>query len=262
MSAHREEFLDLCAGYALGSLDDADRVRLEEHLEAGCPECEAALTDFGQASVLLAHSAPRATPGRALRERVLIAAASDHPGHAPGNVERRRNVVPMSGWVSGARSRTFAWMGLAAAAAFAVVAGLLLQNTQRLERTLAEDRTWAAITSAPGAKVAELQITPAGVHELKARAVYDPKTKSAVIVFDNFQAPSGHDYELWAIRDAKPVALGLVTPDASGRAVMRLENVGEPGALQAFAVSLEPTGGAPTPNAPTGPIVMMAKIGG
>ena len=46
MSEHLEEHLDLCAGYALGSLDAPDRIRLEAHLADGCPACEAALAEL------------------------------------------------------------------------------------------------------------------------------------------------------------------------------------------------------------------------
>jgi anti-sigma-K factor RskA len=42
---------------------------------------------------------------------------------------------------------------------------------------------------------------------------------------------------------------------------MRLDGVGSLDTLGAFAVSLEPSGGAPTPTAPTGPVVMLGKIG-
>jgi anti-sigma-K factor RskA len=259
VSKHSEEFLDLCAGYALDSLSASDHARLEQHLEGGCPECEAALADFAGATVLLAQSAPAARPGRALRERVLIAAASEHSGHRAVNGEPGRvlalPVIRRSG-------RAFAWMATAAAAALAIVAGLLWQNVSVLQRTLGEERRWAAIVGAPGTRVAELQLTPAGVAQLRARATYDPRTHSAVIVFDHFTPPSGKDYELWAIRDSKPASLGVIVADATGHAVMRLENVGDPHSLQAFAVSLEPLGGAPTPDAPTGPVVMMGKVGG
>lgn len=256
MSEHREEFLDLCAGYALDSLSDADRARLEKHLDGGCPECEVALTDFGVATFMLARSVQPTLPGRALRDRVLIAATSEAAGRPPRNIERRRHPIPFDrgrpGWA--------AWTAAAAAAALAMTAAVQWQYARDLQGALVEERRWAAIAGAPGTRVADLELTPAGVAELRARATYDPRSKSAVIVFDNFKAPSGHDYELWAIRDAKPASLGLIVPDAAGHAVMRLENVGDPGSLQAFAVSLEPAGGAPSKDAPSGPVVMLGKL--
>jgi len=52
-----------------------------------------------------------------------------------------------------------------------------------------------------------------------------------------------------------------VHADPSGDAVLQLE-LPEAAAVQAIAVSLEPTGGAPTPDAPTGPVVLVGAIGG
>ena len=117
------------------------------------------------------------------------------------------------------------------------------------------------MANAPNARVAELAIAPAGIAELRARATYDPRTRSAVVVFENFSAPSGKDYQLWALRGAGVASLGLIKPDARGRAIMRLEDVGDAQSLAGFAVSLEPAGGSPNPAAPTGPVVMAGKFG-
>src|SRR6266705_1247159 len=74
MSRHLEEHLDLCAGFALESLDPADRARLNEHLDQGCEVCEQALREYGGTTLLLASAAPVAQPDPGLRERVLSAA--------------------------------------------------------------------------------------------------------------------------------------------------------------------------------------------
>jgi len=56
--------------------------------------------------------------------------------------------------------------------------------------------------------------------------------------------PAGHDYQLWAIVDGKPVDLGVFNPERDTEKVMKMHAVGKP---QMFAVTLEPTGGSPTP---------------
>ena len=116
--------------------------------------------------------------------------------------------------------------------------------------------------AAPGARAASFSLTPDGAAELRARATYDPGTRRAVLVFENFRTMAGYDYQLWALRGNTPASLGLIRGDDHGRAVLRLEEVGDPATLTAFAISLEPTGGAPTPDAPTGPLVMLAGMGG
>src|SRR5262245_40267332 len=261
VSEHREEHLDLCAAYALGTLDEAGRRQLEAHLAEGCPQCEAALQDFGAATVMLAASAPQAQPSAALKGKVMAAVrTAGAPGGSAAPAPERRHVVPM-------RPRmmpTFASWGWAAAAAALAIATGISWNTasrlrtelaanrdrlQQLEQQIADERKWASVLNAPQAKVVELAATPDGAADLKARATYDPETQRAVLVFDNFKAPTGRDYELWAIRGATPApaSLGLIKADETGHAILRLENVGDPATLGAFAVSLEKQGGSGNP---------------
>ena len=280
MNEHREEHLDLCAGYALGSLDAVDRQRLEAHLAEGCPMCQRALADCSLGVVMLAASAPPATPDPALRERVLAAvhATPQEAKSAPPPALDELPDAPPRGRVIEMRPRRpsvgLGWMWAAAAAALAIATAVSWNAAGRLraelatargllvqaQRELEEERRWAAVTNAPDARVAELAITPAGIAALRARATYDPHTRSAVLVFENFSAPSGRDYQLWALRGAGVASLGLIKPDASGQAILRLENVGDPKELAGFAVSLEPAGGSPNPAAPTGPVVMAGKF--
>jgi anti-sigma-K factor RskA len=273
VSEHREEHLDLCAAYALGNLEPAERARLEEHLDHGCPTCEAALTKLSEATVLLAASAPAAQPSPALREKVLAAIrAEPRPVPVPDAEPRRRSIPLKQRQVT----RWTDWAWGAVAAAMALASALLVGESNRLRaqledareelqiiaRRLAEEERLNEVLSAPGARVAVLELTPAGVQALRARVTYDPKTRSAVVVFENFSPPAGHDYELWAIRDAAPASLGLIKVDDKGNAVMRITDAGDPVSLQAFAVSLEPTGGSPNKAAPSGPVVMLGKLGG
>src|SRR5206468_1086208 len=102
------------------------------------------------------------------------------------------------------------------------------RQVAELDSRLAEARRMNEVLSAPEARVAVLEMTPAGEQALWARATYDPRTRAAVLVFENFKAPTGHDYQLWAIQGAAPVSLGLIKTDESGRAVMRLDNAGDP----------------------------------
>lgn len=252
MSGHRDEHLELCAAWALGCIDELDRVRLEQHLDSGCHTCEGAMAGFSSATLGLARATAGPTASRSLRDRVLIAAGSSRPG-APESEDEGR-VLPIR------VSRGPQWVAVAAAAAFAIVAGLQGDTADRLRRELADERQWAAAATAPNARLADFELTPAGAEALRGHAVYDPATRRAVLVFENAIAPQGHDYELWAIRGGKPAALGLIHADERGAATVRVADAGDPGSLGAFAVSLEPVGGSPHADAPSGPVVMVGKL--
>lgn len=286
MSWHREEFLELCAGYVLDCLDPRDRQRLEEHLAEGCPECERALAEYSEGAVLLARALPEELPNPSLRERVMIAASAGQreatqaprlerveprvesrpPSPKPRVMaiepERRRGGSPWTGlgWALAAALALVAYLGYAQwQGAGRRVAGLEAQ-LRAAQGKLADEQRWAAVLSAPGARVSVLAATPQARRGLAGRATIDPATRRAVLVLDNVKAPPGRDYELWAIRGKAPKALGLIAANDQGRAVVHLEDVGDPKTLNAFAVSLEPRGGAPTPDAPTGPVVLVGKV--
>lgn len=272
MSTHREEYADRCAGWALGFLDDADRARFEAHLATGCPECEAVIADFSKSVMLLAASSPPAWPRPELRAQVLEAARREVPAH-PATVGERPAALAFR---SRGRRSYAAWAWAAAAVVFAVATAASWSSLRRMrdelsaarsqlaraERELEETRRWAAVLGSPRARVVDLAPTPGGAAALRARAIWEPRTGSAVVVFENFTPPPGSDYQLWVIGQAGPISLGLVRPDGRGRAELRLENVGRAGAVHAFAVSLEREGGSTNPHAPQGPVVMLGSLGG
>ena len=289
MIPHRDEHLDLCAAYALGSLDPDARAELEAHLESGCEKCEAALADFGTAATLVAASAKPAALPAGLKARVMaeVRATAAPPRAVDSPVVRDvtpRDVTPR---IAGERPRVVEmprrqvwgygeWALAAAAVLLAVTTATTWKSAQTLQRDLKEkqqevaqlgqqlmeEKRWTEVLAAPNAEAASFAITPAGAKELRARAIYDPASRRAVIVFDNFEAPSGRDYQLWALRGQGVASLGVIHTNGLGHAVMRIENAGDVKDLGGFAVSLEPSGGSPNPNAPTGPVVMAAKFGG
>lgn len=72
-----DELRDLCAAYALGSIDDHARASFEHHLRAGCDECAAAVEGYRRSAGLLAHAATPAAPSMRLRRRLLSNVGDD-----------------------------------------------------------------------------------------------------------------------------------------------------------------------------------------
>lgn len=285
MIPHRDEHLDLCAAYALGSLDPAARAELEAHLESGCEQCEAALADFGAAAALVAANAKPVALPAGLKARVMseVRSAPQAGPVASASAPVVRDVTPKAAErpriVEMPRRAVWGygeWALAAAAVILAVTTLTTYKSAQTLQseltakrkeieslgQQLMEEKRWTEVLAAPNAEAASFAITPAGTKELKARAIYDPASRRAVIVFDNFEAPSGRDYQLWALRGQGVASLGVIHTNGLGHAVMRIDDAGDAKVLGGFAVSLEPSGGSPNPNAPTGPVVMAAKFGG
>jgi anti-sigma-K factor RskA len=86
----------------------------------------------------------------------------------------------------------------------------------------------------------------AGVKDSSAMAMvyWNPNTKELYMDAGNLPpAPEGKAYQLWALQGGTPVDAGVL-PDASATTMHRMKDIGT---AEAFAVTLEPAGGRPTP---------------
>ena len=292
MSGHRDEHLDRCVALVLGGLDDAGRTELEAHMATGCPECESALRALSGGATVLALSVPQQRAPGALRERVLAAAEAECGARAAGGAVPSSVPAAEDAKVAASARRerpmVMSW-AFAIAAALLVVSGVfswrraadhtaqltaLQQRSNELEETLQSERRWAALLEAPGTRVTPLLPTPDGDKGLSARVLYDPDSRRAIIVASNFALTTDRDYELWVLTASGATSLGVVHAEAGGRAVARLEHVGDRAAdstgghtrgreaILAFAVTLEPAGGSADHHKPSGPVVMVGKLGG
>jgi anti-sigma-K factor RskA len=268
VSAHRPEHLELAAGWVLDVLDETERQAFEAHL-ATCVICTGEVARLTEGARVLAASSAPAVPAATLRPRVLA--------HVRAEMAKETAKAPAARVTPMPERRAAPWLawGLATAAAvMAVFSVSLWQTEQRLRRELStlestradlarqleEERQWMALLDSPQAKVVDFAPTPQGAQLPHVRATWDPASRRAVLVFDQLAAPAGQDFELWGIHPSGPKSLGLVRADASGRAVVRLADVGDSATLQAFAISLEREGGSGDPNAPVGPVVLVANL--
>ena len=273
MTIHRDEHLDLCAARVLGAIDEVDRLELERHMASGCPECERAIAELSQGVEHLATAAPAAMPRPALRAAVLErvraeAAAAPRPS---GSAAARRRVIelparPRPAWRTWATAAAAVVLAVSAAASWRA-ADLLRSELSGVrdrlalaERDLAIERAWAAVATSPRTRVAELAPVTGGAALPRVRATYDPASRRAIIAFEGLVTPAGSDFELWAILPDGPKSLGVVRADAAGRAEVRVPDAGDPGALSAFAVSLEREGGSGNPRKPGGPVVLAGAL--
>ena len=292
MSRHRDEHLALCAAHVVGALDDAGRVELEEHLASGCEVCLAELRALSGGLTVFALSLPHHPAPAGARARVMAAVRAEAAKAKVGDEARDSSTSPAErGTAEPAVAReepritplptrprpSFATWSWAAAAVVLAVAGVFAwRHTEDLSAelegvrarndairdTLENVRRLTKILEAPGARLVRLAATAAGDTALTAHVHFDPGTRQAILFAQAFTPGAGRDYELWAITPTGPASLGVVRADAGGRALMLLEDVGDPATLAGFAVSLEPAGGSPDHRKPSGPVVMFGPIGG
>ena len=69
------------------------------------------------------------------------------------------------------------------------------------------------------------------------------------------QTPQGKQYQLWAIVDGKPVDAGMISTEKGIYHIQKMKSFGK---AEAFAITLEKTGGSPTPTMDQ--MIVQAKI--
>jgi anti-sigma-K factor RskA len=246
---------DLAAAYALGALSAEEAQRFEAFL-ATSPETQREVTEFRDVAALLALDSGEAAPAGDLRERVLARV---------GSQKSRPLTPPQAG--SGRRLSPFVWGALAASllAAVGLGAGLMatrgqlaglrsaLASTQ--ERLQEREATLNSIFE-PGVEL--FQLTASGDPEPGIQIFWDRQRNRALAHgFKLKQVPDGRAYQLWFIKDGKPVPSVTFKPEPSGH--VRVEKIPVPAGegLSAAAITVEPEGGSPQP---TSPIVLVGAL--
>ena len=235
---------DLAAAYALGALAPEEARRFEEFL-AGSPEAQREVAEYRDVAALLALGGGEAAPSADLRQRVLARVAGDKS--RPLRPARARGRLAL--WVALAASLlAVGGLGLNLRAARGELRDLreLLNDTQG--RLAAREATLNAIFE-PGVQM--YQLTASGDPEPGIQLFYDRQRERAIIHgFRLRQIPEDRAYQLWFIRDGKPVPSVTFKPEADGHA--RVEQIPVPadGDVSAAAVTVEPEAGSAQPTTP------------
>jgi anti-sigma-K factor RskA len=217
----------LIAPYALDALEADDRSRFEAHL-ALCEQCRVELVGFLSTTARLGE-AEAMKPPHELRERLLTTISS---------TPQERPVVTALSQASRAR-RLAPRVALVAAVAAAVIGiGGFIAENQRADDLRADRARLSAVMSAPDATTTEAQASGGG----EVRVITSPGRDAAVVVGASLPSlDADQTYQVWRMHDGKPTSVGLL-----GRGPGMLYVDGIKGA-EAFAVSVEPSGGSPQP---------------
>lgn len=230
------------------------------------------------AAEIRADAAPHSTAARtAARARIASAARPGRDGR-DGDDGQRAGGTRRGSWREAA-----AWSLAVAAAAIAFVMGVerrkseerLGESQRELARTESVDqqkqlclnelaaarvalRQKAAaiqLIEDPGTRL--VQLAAQGGVPYRASAIVNP-THGNAMVLAHLPPQAGKDYQLWLIRGQEKISAGILPTDPSGATVVPVpRDLLADGAPDAFAVTIEPTGGMPQP---TGPIVLVGAM--
>lgn len=118
----------------------------------------------------------------------------------------------------------------------------LQANNQVYETKLKEWQSAATMMADPEMATVKMR-NPKGQNKA-ATVFWNTKNKDVYVMANNLPTPeAGKQYQLWALVDGKPVDAGIMELNCT--AVCKMKNIPK---AQAFAITLEKTGGSPTPD--------------
>jgi len=138
-------------------------------------------------------------------------------------------------------------VGLVVSAAYDRRLTQLAQEAAALKQETDRQQSLVALLRDPATQVVALAgLEPAP--GAKARLLWHATAGGLLVVQGLPPAPEGKAYELWAIvGKGAPTAAGVFTVDAKGVGSLRVAPIRAGGAVETFAVTLEPAAGVPEP---------------
>jgi anti-sigma-K factor RskA len=224
---------ELLPAYALGCLDEEEAGQVAGHL-AACPACQAQLQSYVDVAGQLALAAPDAAPPSALKGRILGWLQTSQAGR-PAELDRP--------WWQQAQD-LFRRPGRAwGAVALLLVALLIASNLWWWLRPQRQGRP------ASGGEMQAVALAgTAAAPQASGLLVISAGGEYGTLIVDGLPAlDSGHEYQLWLIRDGQRTSGGLLTVGADGYASLPISSPEPLSSYTAFGLTVEPAGGSPGP---------------
>lgn len=265
MKSEHNRYLGLCLPYALGKLNPRNRHFFENHLKTGCKECNNELAEIYEAMGLLPLTLPPKPVPPHIRQKVMTALQTE--ARTGKQVEQRtQKLVPESPAVQRP------WYGYAVVLVSVVIlVSLALYTNSLINRIDSQEQLLATqqqelialrdevqkkteilnVLQAPRVDMVimnGLEPSPAGYGKI----IWDPEKKVAIVQVANLPpTPADKEYQLWVIKDKKPISAGVFSvrdekEKESFFKVLALD-VASKREVSTFAVTLEPKGGVPQP---------------
>lgn len=225
---------ELIPAYALGCLDEDDRVLVAQHL-AVCPACQAELGSNQEIVAQLALAAPEAVPSSDLHQRLLnrlqdALPALQLPQPQPSWWQQLINLRPRL---------TVAWGVISA-----ILIVLLSVSNLLLWQRINQLQTNQTLTGMRAIPMTSTKAAPGGAGYL----IIGADGQNGALVVDRLPVlDPQHQYQLWLIHNEQRTSGAVFSVDEYGYGGTRIKAPGSLFDYSACGVSIEPAGGSPNP---------------
>jgi len=256
----KDKFRELCFQYFLSQIQREDYAELKSALDAEDKELEKIFLETKKLVMHLPLTAEMIEPPESVKRKILISI---------GNKSGSKNFFE--------KAAGFFWLdkprfALAVTVLLFAALILLLNNIVSQNVTISSQQKRIAVLENEAEKNKELlnilasreiqvaimnglDVNPAGYGKI----IWDPARRSAILQISNLPpAAKDKDYQLWVIKENKPVSAGVFDVEAEPNNFYKIENLAEvrSKSINAFAVTLEPKGGVIQP---TGKMYLIGK---
>lgn len=255
----REELLNLIPAYAIDALDENERAEFEAWLQHD-PEAQAILADYRMVANHLVALAPLRPAPKHLQAdlRQRLAAGSSGNGAVKSVAPKPEPIQKPS------RRRSVWFLAAAALITMVILAVVLLQlgPTDDSVQIASAKELYYELKRQSGSS--QYTLIPSEMNE----AVYGNMVVSldgeyaVLCIWDLPPTAPDQIYQMWLIDDSGTRASGgLFQPDPSQKAVYLRVPFDQPAAAyRSVGVSIEPAGGSPLVDRPTGPRVLSVPL--
>lgn len=262
--SHTEQFEELCAGYVLHALEPEEREQFEEMLHNASDEQMELFHSMYSTANQLAFTVEQTEAPAVVKQRLMDQVRSELDGDSASNV------TDISSEAEDGGSFNRGTLAIAASFALLLVTLSLVFYSFNLSSELNNKET---IIEQQQAQITELQNDVQRKEELLSilesrevdlvmmagldvnpngygKVIWDSESNRALLQVSNLPAvPSDKDYQLWIIKNNKPVSAGVfAVNDPEKDSFFKIEQItADEQSADAFAITMEPKGGVPQP---------------
>lgn len=245
-----DELQDLYELYALGVLEDEERMEIDAHMARECPNCVPAVRRALAMNAVIGSFVPEVAPGKQLRDRVLASVG--------GSTRKQQGFAGWPIWALASAglliaTLTFAYREQGVVAQLADARQVINRQSLDIEKS----KQILSFLDQPETK----QVGFDGKQARPPRGNFfvNPNAGVLLIAQNLPKLERGKTYQMWVIpKGQNPKPAGLFQSDESGNAVHLLTGAVDVATMSAMAVSVEPESGSAQPT--TTPIIV-APVG-